>query len=72
MATTLPDANRAAHTAREHGTDRLEEMTLTQIRNHYRSALRGDTDNHSEHTTLADKAHWDCRSKGVSWPDTPV
>jgi transposase len=57
MATTLRDANRAAHQARERGADRLDEATLHQIRNHYRGALaRGDTDNRSEHTTLADKA----------------
>ena len=57
MATTLLDANRAAHQARERGADRLDEATLHQIRNHYRGALaRGDTDNRNEHTTLADKA----------------
>jgi transposase len=57
MATTLLDANVAAHTSREHGADRLDETTLKQIRNHYRGALaRGDTDNHGEHTTLAGKA----------------
>ena len=57
MATTLLDANGAAHTARERAADRLDEMTLKQIRNHYRGALaRGDTDNHGEHTKLADKA----------------
>ncbi|HZS22709.1 MAG TPA: IS66 family transposase [Pseudonocardiaceae bacterium] len=57
MATTLLDANRAAHQAREHQADRLDEATLNQIRNHYRGALaRGDTDNQGEQTTLADKA----------------
>jgi transposase len=57
MATTLLDANRAAHQARERQADRLDEATLNQIRNHYRGALaRGDTDNQGEHTTLADKA----------------
>lgn len=57
MATTLTDANRAAHAARDRGAARLDETTLTQIRNHYLGALaRGDTDNHDEHTTLADKA----------------
>jgi transposase len=57
MATTLLDANRAAHQARERQADRLDEATLKQIRNHYRGALaRGDTDNQGEHTTLADKA----------------
>ena len=57
MATTLLDANRAAHQARERGADRLDEATLKQIRNHYLGALaRGDTDNQGEHTKLADKA----------------
>jgi transposase len=57
MATTLLDANRAAHQARDRQADRLDETTLHQIRNHYRGALaRGDTDNRGEHTTLADKA----------------
>ncbi|MCA1822599.1 MAG: IS66 family transposase [Pseudonocardia sp.] len=57
MATTLLDANHAAHQARGRGADRLEEATLNQIRNHYLGALaRGDTDNRGEHTTLAGKA----------------
>jgi transposase len=57
MATTLLDANHAAHQAREHGADHLDTATLKQIRNHYLGALaRGDTDNRGEHTTLADKA----------------
>jgi transposase len=57
MATTLTEANRAAHAAREAGVDRLGETTLQQIRNYYLGALaRGDTDNHNEHTMLADKA----------------
>src|SRR3977135_3151584 len=57
MATTLTDANRAAHAARERGAEALDEATLKQIRNHYRGALaRGDIDNQGEHTSLADKA----------------
>jgi transposase len=57
MASTLSDANRAAHAARERGAERLDEATLHQIRNHYLGALaRGDTDNHDQHTKLADKA----------------
>jgi len=57
MATTLLDANVAAHAARERGADRLDRATLKQIRNHYRGALaRGDTDNRGEHTKLAGKA----------------
>jgi transposase len=57
MATTLTDANRAAHAARERGAEALDEATLKQIRNHYLGALaRGETDNQGEHTSLADKA----------------
>jgi transposase len=57
MATTLLDANHAAHQARERGADRLDKATLKQIRNHYLGALaRGDTDNQGEHTQLAAKA----------------
>ena len=57
MATTLTDANRAAHAARERGADHLDQATLAQIRNHYLGALaRGDTDNQGKHTKLANKA----------------
>jgi transposase len=57
MATTLTDANRAAHTARDRGAEALDEATLREIRNHYLGALaRGDTDNQGKHTQLADKA----------------
>ncbi|TNC23767.1 transposase [Amycolatopsis alkalitolerans] len=57
MATTLTDANRAAHTARERDADRLDEATLKQIRNHYLGArARGRDDNQDEDTALADKA----------------
>jgi transposase len=57
MATTLTNANRAAHTARDRGAEAFDEATLKQIRNHYLGALaRGDTDNQGEHTSLADKA----------------
>ena len=57
MATTLLQANRAAHQARERGADRLDATTLKQIRNRYLGALaRGDTDNQGQHTKLADKA----------------
>jgi transposase len=57
MATTLTDANRAAHTARDRGADTLDEVTLREIRNHYLGALaRGDTDNQGKHTQLGDKA----------------
>jgi transposase len=57
MATTLLDANHAAHQAREHGADRLDQTALRKIRSRYLGALaRGDTDNRGEHTTLADKA----------------
>lgn len=57
MATTLTDANRAAHQARDRGADHLDHATLKQIRNRYLGALaRGDTDNQGEHTPLAAKA----------------
>ena len=57
MATTLTDANRAAHLARERGVEAFDEATLREIRNHYRGALaRGDTDNQGQQTQLADKA----------------
>jgi transposase len=57
MATTLTDANHAAHAARDRGADRLDQATLKQIRNHYLGALaRGGADNQGKHTALADKA----------------
>jgi transposase len=57
MATTLLDANVAAHQARERGADRLDKATLRKIRSRYLGALaRGDTDNRGGNTTLADKA----------------
>jgi len=57
MATTLLQANRAAHQARDHGSDVLDEKTLKQIRNRYLGALaRGQDDNHGVTTALADKA----------------
>jgi transposase len=57
MATTLTDANHAAHQARERGADRLDDATLKQIRNHYLGALaRGETDNHGKQSKLAGKA----------------
>jgi transposase len=57
MATTLLDANQAAHAARERGADRLDQATLAQIRNHYLGALaKGSTDNQDQHTKLATKA----------------
>ena len=57
MATTLLEANQAAHHARATGAEELDQDVLTQIRNHYLGALaRGDTDNQGEHTTLANKA----------------
>lgn len=57
MATTLLDANRAAHEARERGADRLDETLLKQLRNHYLGALaRGDTENRGEHSKLTAKA----------------
>jgi transposase len=57
MATTLLQANQAATTARDQGTDRLDEQTLAQIRNHYLGALaKGTTDNQGKRTRLADRA----------------
>jgi transposase len=57
MATTLLDANRAAHAARECDANRLDQAVLKQIRNHYLGALaRGEAENQAENTTLADKA----------------
>jgi transposase len=57
LATTLTEANRAAHAARERGTDRLDAATLTQIRAYYLGALaRGEADNQGDHSKLAAKA----------------
>jgi len=57
MATTLLDANHAAHQARERGADCLDKASLRKIRSLYLGALaRGDTDNRGEHTILAGKA----------------
>jgi transposase len=57
MATTLTDANNAAHHARDHGATHLDQTTLTRIRNHYLGALaRGETDNQHQRCPLADKA----------------
>jgi transposase len=58
MATTLLDANQAAHTARDAGADRLDPATLRTIRSRYRGALaRGKTDNTGPTSDLAEKAH---------------
>ena len=57
MATTLTDANRAAHQARERGNDRLDTATLKQIRNYYLGALaRGELENQGDDSALAEKA----------------
>lgn len=57
MATTLLQANQAAHQARQAGAERLDEPTRRKLRNHYLGALaRGDTENRGEHTALAGKA----------------
>lgn len=57
MASTLTDANRAAHQARDRGLDCLDDAVLTQIRNHYLGALaHGEAENQGQHTKLADKA----------------
>ncbi len=57
MADTLLEANQAAHQARTVGADRLDQVVLTQIRNHYLGALaKGRTDNHGQRGTLAAQA----------------
>ena len=57
MATTLLEAHRAAHQARERGADALDEATLKRTRNRYLAALaRAETDNHGQQTPLADQA----------------
>lgn len=57
MATTLLDANQAAHQTRERGAEHLDKPTLRTLRSRYLGALaRGEIDNHSQHTTLAAKA----------------
>lgn len=57
MATTLLDANQAAHAARDAGADHLDTQTLRTIRSRYRGApARGTTDNTGHTTDLAAKA----------------
>jgi transposase len=57
MATTLLDANQAAHAARERGAERLDKPTLRTIRSRYRGALaRGTTDNTGQTNDLAGRA----------------
>jgi transposase len=57
MATTLLQANQAAHHARATNTDHLDPTTLTTIRNHYHGALaKGTTDNRNTRTPLATTA----------------
>jgi Transposase IS66 family len=57
MANTLLEANQAAHHARAAGADQLDQVVLTQIRNHYLGALaKGRTDNHGHRGTLATQA----------------
>jgi transposase len=57
MATTLLDANQAAHQARQRGADRLAPAALRTIRSRYRGALaRGKTDNIGQASDLAEKA----------------
>ncbi|MGH3503818.1 MAG: IS66 family transposase [Nocardioidaceae bacterium] len=57
MATTLAEANHAAHEARDRAAEALEEATRKKIRNRYLGALaRGEDDNHGDHSILADKA----------------
>lgn len=57
MATTLTDANRAAHTARQQGAERLDPATLRTVRSRYQGALaRGKTDNAGQTSDLTDQA----------------
>jgi transposase len=57
MATTLTDANHAAHTARQQGAERLDPAALRTVRSRYQGALaRGKTDNAGQASDLADKA----------------
>ena len=54
MATTLLDANQAAHQARTAGQDRLDPATLRRIRNHYLGAItKGTCDNRGRPGDLA-------------------
>ena len=57
MADTLLEANQAAHQARAAGADQLDQVVLTQIRNHYLGAIaKGTTDNHGHRSALAVQA----------------
>ena len=57
MANTLFEANQAAHQARAAGAGALDQVVLTQIRNHYLGALaKGTTDNHGHCGILAAQA----------------
>jgi transposase len=57
MATTLLDANHAAHHARQGGADRLDPATMRTVRSRYRGALaKGTTDNTGQTSELATKA----------------
>lgn len=54
MATTLLDANQAAHQARTAGRDQLDPATLQRIRNHYLGAIaKGTCDNRGRPGDLA-------------------
>lgn len=54
MATTLLDANQAAHHARAAGQDQLDPATLQQIQNHYLGAIaKGTRDNRGRPGDLA-------------------
>jgi transposase len=57
MANSLLDANQAAHSARDHGADRLDTQTLRTIRSRYHGTLaRGKTDNAGQDSDLAEHA----------------
>lgn len=57
MANALLDANQAAHQARAAGAGQLDQIVLTQTRNHYLGAIaKGRPDNHRHRSTLAASA----------------
>jgi transposase len=57
MASTLLDANQAAHHARAAGADHLDPAVLKRIRSHYLGAIaKGSTDNHGQSGALTAEA----------------
>jgi transposase len=57
MASTMLDANQAAHDARTAGADRLDPGVLKRIRNHYHGSIaKGSIDNHGKPGALPTEA----------------